>query len=159
MSKYIEVDMDMANGSTDDAIVKMDEVYRDSAKTRAFLQEKLMAGIEKMDIDPNGNPKVLEAQMKMISQLEVIIGNRENAATTRTQMRLKKSESDDQTKYYAALTSSILKQLDNSTIPYVHSKEAVISHEAMTRIDEQLSQMEKLDFDNGEVKTDSKDLT
>lgn len=144
----------------DTLLAQMDQVFNESAKSRQKIYNKVIGAIEEMKLDTTGDAELLEAQIRLMEQGDKLIANREKAFLTRIQTRMKKKESDAQTKMYSALTTQVLKDINvNKIAPYVPSQNADLSESTVSRIDEQLSGLESMSFDAGEVRKDNQDMS
>lgn len=138
-------------------IRQMQSVYNATAERRAKLHTKIDAAIEKMNLDGNADPELLEAQIKLIDQSDKIANSQEKAFLSRIQVLMKQRENEEQTKVYSALTAKILKE--SRTTQYVPTTDASLDESSMDRIDKALASMAPMDYNEGELKTDSRDYS
>lgn len=146
--------------SISELIAQYDQVLNDAAKHRSKLTNKVNTAIEKMNLDPNGDPEVLEAQIRLLETGDKLVQSREKAFLSRIQMRVKHQETDAQSKALTAMTAQILKELNvNKVAPYIANTSEVIDVDHVTKIEDQLNRLEEVEYDPGELRTDHTDLT
>ncbi len=139
---------------------QMDHVYNDTARIRHSLQNKLMKTIDTMEIEPSGNPKVLEAQMRLINEVSSLAGAREKAFTTRVLTRMKKTESESTTKLYGALVVKALSELKQSAgTEFVPSATDDASEASINEIEAKMASLTRIDYNDGETKMDNRDIS
>lgn len=159
MSNEKICDISSGLSSTDEFMRKMDEVYDDTATIRKKLQDKLSVAVDEMKLDPNGDAEQLEAQIRLLNQMNVTLESREKASSKRVEIRLKNKEAEDNAKFYAAIANDIIKSLDNKTVPFVHTVDAPLTADAAVRVEKQLAELEKVEYNDGEVRENPNDLT
>jgi hypothetical protein len=140
-----------------DLISKMQEVYNDTARKRQALHKKVTDAIDNMKIDANGDAEVLEAQIKLIDQSDKIMNSTEKAFLSRVQVLLKQKENEEQNKIFSALAAQVLKS--SKTPNYVPTKNAEVNEGSMDRIHKALASLDPIEYNSGELKTDSKDYS
>lgn len=159
MSNEKICDISSGLSSTDEFMRKMDEVYDDTATIRKKLQDKLSAAVDEMKLDPNGDAEQLEAQIRLLNQMNVTLESREKASSKRVELRLKNKEAEDNAKFYAVIANDIIKNLDNKTVPFVHTVDASLTADAAVRVEKQLAELEHVEYNDGEVRENPNDLT
>lgn len=159
MSNEKICDISSGLSSTDEFMRKMDEVYDDTATIRKKLQDKLSVAVDEMKLDPNGDAEQLEAQIRLLNQMNVTLESREKASSKRVELRLKNKEAEDNAKFYAVIANDIIKSLDNKTVPFVHTADAPLTADAAVRVEQQLAELEKVEYNDGEVRKNPNDLT
>lgn len=159
MSQLIDHVID-SNPNIRDLLTQMDQIYNESATERKKLADKIDASIAEMEIDTNGSSKLLEAQVTLLAQRDRLIAGREKAMLSRIQLRMKHQESETQNKALGAITAKILQDLNvGSVAPFVPTKDQKLDTASISRINDQLNQLEDVGFDLGEIRTDAGDIT
>ena len=148
----IPVDIDIK-----EMIKKMQAVYNETAEKRAKLHAKIDEAIDKMSLDGNADPELLEAQIKLLDQSDKIMNSQEKAFLSRIQVIMKQKENEEQTKIYSALAAKILKEAKPA--PYVPTADSTLDESSMDRITEALKTIDTVEYNEGELKTDSRDYS
>lgn len=147
-------------GDTVAMMGQMDQVYNQTARTRHVIEQKLLESVSQMNLDPNGDPEKLEAQLKLLNGLDGIASSREKAITSRINTRMKQSDTENSTKLYGALVAKVLKELHtDSATEFVPSANGEPSADSISAIESKMAELNRIDYNDGEVKTNNKDIS
>lgn len=141
-------------------IAQLDLVHNDTAIRRSRISNKVMQAIDKMNLDGDGDAEQLEAQVRLVDLGEKLIASTEKSFANRITMRIKQQDSETAVAAMSAITSKVLQELDvNKVSPFVPTAGAEIDKNALSRIENQLSSLKQVAYNDGEIRDSSRDVT
>lgn len=137
----------------EDLITQFNVVSNDTATTRSLLQGVLVEAVEKLHINPHGDPEQIVAQLKILDTLNDLISCREKSFHQRITAGNKK-ESDANTAI-GTLAVELLRRITYSTTLVTN----VTNDDISAGFDKLNEVTANIPVDKGETRFDSADLS